>query len=292
MTLTPHTYSSLKKGPVFTILGAVHGNERCGPEAVNRIISALNNKEITLQKGTLICLPVSNPKAYEQNMRFVESNLNRYLFPKKNCKTYEDEIGNQLCEILAKTDVLLDLHSYQSKGDAFIFLGPINKKEYDYAKSLGVSQFVYGWQDAFGDTKSKKAEQESMGTTEFTRSKGGIAVTLECGHHFNSNNADIGYQAIINALSHLGMIKQQRNTKAKINNVCVKMKTRIVKTENGHFPKPWKNFDAVKKGETLAILNNGKTITAKEDSYIVLPHEENVIGASWMYLGEKTEFPT
>jgi uncharacterized protein len=37
------------------------------------------------------------------------------------------------------------------------------------------------------------------------RSQGGYAVTLECGQHADPNSPEVGWQAIHNALAHLGL---------------------------------------------------------------------------------------
>ena len=111
MTVKTVVYQALEAGPALTILGAVHGNERCGPEAIRRLIAALDAGEAALRRGTLQMMPVVNPKAYAQNVRFVERNLNRQLYPKDEKQHYEDHLDPIVCGLLDRTDVLLDLHS-------------------------------------------------------------------------------------------------------------------------------------------------------------------------------------
>ncbi len=57
-------------GPTVVILGGVHGNETCGVKALPAL------SQVSLQRGKLILL-YGNPLAIEQNVRFVEYNLNR-----------------------------------------------------------------------------------------------------------------------------------------------------------------------------------------------------------------------
>ena len=138
MTVKIVTLRALEPGPVFTVLGAVHGNERCGPEAIRRLIEGIDSGEVLLRRGTLQLVPVANPRAYEQGVRFVERNLNRQLY-RKDVKThYEDHLDPILCDLLDGTQVLLDLHSYTSRGGPFIFSGGNNAKEFAFAQSLSL----------------------------------------------------------------------------------------------------------------------------------------------------------
>ena len=207
MTVKIVTHRALAPGPALTVLGAVHGNERCGAEAITRLITDLDKGSIALRRGTLQLVPVTNPQAYEKGVRFVERNLNRFLFPKAEKKFYEDFLDPIVCDVLDRTEVLLDLHSYTSQGGPFIFLGPHNAKEFAFAKSLGIADFVYGWSEAFGS--DDQGSKESQGTTEYVRTKGALAVTLECGNHLNADAADIGYRGIRCALTHLEMVDAQ-----------------------------------------------------------------------------------
>ena len=296
MTVKIVTYRPLEAGSALTVLGAVHGNERCGAAAIARLISDIDNGLVILKRGILRLVPVTNPKAYAEGVRFVERNLNRYLYPKDERLHYEDHLDPILCEVLDSTDVLLDLHSYTAQGGPFIFLGGKNAEEQAYARSLGVSNFVWGWTEAFGsgDHDSK----ESQGTTEYARTKSALAVTLECGHHHNPDAADIGYRAILLAMAHLDMLdagclstlgldREAPSRKQR----CVRMKSVHRREEGAAFAKQWRHFDFVAKGEPIAMLANGKPLAAPEDSFIVLPNDKTAAGDVWFYLGTETEFP-
>lgn len=62
----------------FLITTAVHGNEICGPIAINQLIDE-NFFDVLLEhrKDIMITIILGNPKAFEQNKRFVDVNLNR-----------------------------------------------------------------------------------------------------------------------------------------------------------------------------------------------------------------------
>ena len=137
MTVKIVTYRALEAGPTLTVLGAVHGNERCGAETIRSLIAQIDQGVVAVTRGTLQLVPVVNPRAYAEGVRFVERNLNRQLYPKAEKRHYEDHIDPILCEVLDRTDVLLDLHSYTSQGGPFIFLDPADARELAYARALG-----------------------------------------------------------------------------------------------------------------------------------------------------------
>ncbi len=290
MTIKVLSYHALKPGPTLLVLGSVHGNEQCGTRAIARLQQALDQAELTLHKGRLILIPITNPLAYERNVRFIERNLNRHLYPKAQPQAYEDFLDPILCHWLAQADAVLDLHSYTSPGGAFIFLGDDVVAERDFALSLGVNDFVYGWQQAYGApmadaVAADQSHRESMGTTEYARLHGAIAVTLECGHHLNVDAADIGYRAIINALSYLNMIDQVAAARRSSILRCVRMQSVFYRPESAQFSKPWRHFDAVKAGQVMAHLPNGMVISAPADGYIVLPKADVDTGSEWFYFG-------
>lgn len=279
------------RGKHLVVFGAVHGNEKCGTKAIRRAITDIESGKIKLANGKVTFMPICNPRAYAQNVRFTERNLNRYLVPKEQKVHYEDHLDEQICGALGEADVLLDLHSYQSEGGPFIFLGT-SDAENNFAKALGVDDFVYGWGDAFAASADANPN-ESIGTTDSVRLQGGMGITLECGHHANTGAPEIGYQAILRALSYLQITEQKFEPKNAAKR-CVKMKDVFYKKMSGKLAQNWLHYDEVKKDDVLAIYTDGSEIIAKENGFIVLPKASDVnekIGAEWFYFGIGTDFP-
>ncbi len=287
------TFDSENPGKHLVVLGAVHGNEKCGTAAIRRITPEIESGEIKLKAGKVTFVPIANPRAYEENKRFVERNLNRHLYPKDAPVHYEDHLTSILCGILDETDALLDLHSFQSLGTPFCFLGTSSAEEIDFCHALGVVHFIYGWSDAFGNSSTNSDPYESMGTTEYTRHKKGIATTLECGHHDDKDAPAIAYNAILNALVHFGMTEEKHATRAKQKHHYIKMKTVFYKESPGAFVQPWKHLDQVNAGDVIARYDNGEEIRAPEDGYLVLPKGETdrPTGSEWVYFGVETNQP-
>lgn len=288
-------YESSVPGKTLMITGVVHGDEHCGHKAINRLIEALDNEEITLSSGTLILAPKCNPQAFKQNTRFVDRNLNRYLYPKDNPVHYEDYIDPILCSLLEKADVLLDLHSYASPGGPFIFLSTNNPEETAFARDLGVRDFVCGWAEAYGSNKKEDGSKEGMGTTEYTRSQGGIAATLECGQHLNQDAPDVGYNAAIRAMQHLGLLNADSNSKHDDHKDqrLVRMRDVFYRVEGATLSKEFHHFDPVSEGDVIASDSEGKAIyTAPCNGYVVLPKHKAPIDSEWFYFGAADTFDT
>ncbi len=296
MTIEQITFHSTRPGKHLVVFGAIHGNEHCGPEAISQAVRALQSKEIVLHNGTVTFVPICNPGAYMANQRFIDRNLNRHFYPKETHQNYEDSLDGVLCGLLDHADALLDLHSYQSQGDAFCFLGNTSYEEIDFARALGVDTYVYGWAEAFGKADTEEQRRAAIGTTDYTRmnERSGIAVTLECGHHHNADAPLIGYQGILRALAHFDMISDDPTPAYDVNTQhCIRMEQVFYQEKPGVLAQPWRHAQPVRQGEVIARYEDGEEITATQDGVIVLPKTEtdHAIGAEWFYFGVETAFP-
>jgi len=287
-------YGSANEGVSFTVLGAVHGNEKCGPEAIRRVIADIDAGRIVIKAGRVSFMPVCNPRAYEQDVRFTERNLNRFMYPKDEPKHYEDYLDNKICPVLEETDYLLDLHSYTSPGGAFLFVGDLSEKSVEFAKCLGVPRFIYGWAEALAANDDVTDKRQAMGTTEYAREQGAVALTLECGNHKHPRGADMGYQAILNALEFLGIAEVNKDLaitdmpdEGRYN---IRMKGSFLKMKEGAFTQEWKNMDFVSAGSVIARYEDGEELIMPQDGYIVLPKFDAMIGHEWFFWGVESAF--
>ncbi len=287
MTIRSITYHAQVVGPRLLVLGAIHGNEKCGTIAIERLMTEINAGQIEIKRGQVTFVPICNPRAYVEDKRFIERNLNRYLVPTPHPKYYEAQLGNILCPMLEACDVLLDIHSYTIGGDAFVFLGATGTPEDAFAASLGAGTLITGWQEAYAATGRKENvadENESTGTTEYARQHGAIAVLLECGQHKAPQSAEVAYRGITGALRHLKIIDGSK-TEAVAAPRLVTMTHVFYRDDEGQLSKNWGHLEPISKGQMLAEYKDGKAIRAPEDGFIILPHANCPIGAEWFYFG-------
>lgn len=308
------TFTGLKPGAKLIVLGAVHGNETCGTQAIERVMAEFHAGHIHIAAGSVTFVPVTNPLAYARKQRMGDRNLNRNLYPQAAPKDFEDHVANWLCPLLAQHDVLLDLHSFHTPGEPFVMLGPENNtgtlepfaqadQEEALALRLGVRRLVDGWLDTYAlgvqhRVAHPPAEAEArglntdlrygMGTTEYMRSVGGCALTLECGHHEDPAAPQVAYRAIHNVLAHLGLIDAV-DPPAEPHPEALRLYQVIDKVHaDDAFSRPWSSFDPVAAGELIGVREDGSEVAASSDSFIVFPNPKALPGQEWFYLARRS----
>ena len=284
------TFSAPVAGLKFLVLGAVHGNEQCGTQAILRIVKEFEEGQLKLAQGSVTFVPICNPKAYAADTRYIDRNLNRFLVPQEKPDCYEAQIGNVLCPLLEKCDVLLDLHSYSVGGDPFVFVGSPYTAEHDFANCLGAAAGLTGWQAAYAASSRDNGvvdPEEAIGTTEYARRFGARAVTLECGQHKNPLSSEVAYQAIRQALNFLQLVSLNVSTTVQPTKLVEVKKVFYRDDENSVFTKQWKHLEWVVGGEVIASSPQGSQITAPADGYIILPHADTPCGTEWFYWGQE-----
>lgn len=308
-TLRVHSFLALTPGPRLIVLGGVHGNETCGTEGIERVLAELESGVLALARGHLTLIPVANPLARQRMQREGERNLNRQFQPGAPGQIpidYEARITDVLCPLLASHDMLLDLHSFQSAGDAFAMIGPRDNtgslepfgrafEEGQLALHLGTSRVVEGWLDIYVDGITQRGQpltEEALafgwGTNEFMRSQGGYGVTLECGQHRDPAAPDVAHRAIHAALRLLGMAAESSMPYQSAAGVAAPqlMRLRSV-TDRIHiddkFARAWATFDPVRNGELIGTRYNGTPVHAEGDGFIVFPNAEASPATEWFY---------
>ncbi len=302
------TLTAAAPGPRLIVLGAVHGNEPCGTEAIRRVLAELEAGKRGVRRGSVTFVPVTNPLAYAKGMRAGERNLNRNLFPHPVPRDAEDHLANWLCPLLARHDVLLDLHSFEAAGEAFVMVGPRDNAgplepfahqaaERALARRLGVGRFVDGWLSAYGHGVRQRlagaapgeldtALRYGMGSTEYMRSTGGYALTLECGQHRDPAAPRVAYRAIVNTLAFLGLsgeVAPPAVETARMEALSMVAVYDKISAED-RFSRPWTSFDAVAAGQEIGRRADGSPVTAAFDGRILFPDSAAPARGEWYYL--------
>ena len=299
------TFTGLESGPRLIVLGAVHGNETCGTVAIRRVMREIEAGQFDLVAGSVTFVPVTNPLAYARHQRMGDRNLNRNLAPNDAPQAFEDRIANWLCPLLAQHDALLDLHSFHTAGEPFVMLGPEDNtgplepfdraaEETALALALGVHRFVDGWLDTYaagvarrraaGASANEADVHYGVGTTEYMRAQGGIALTLECGQHDDPGAPEVAYRAIHRALAHLRLSAATppepvaRREALRLYRVIDRMHP------DDRLARDWRSFDPVRAGELIGTRLDGTTVAADCDGHVVFPNPAALPGQEWFYL--------
>ncbi len=316
-SLRSHRFTGLAPGPKLIVTGAVHGNEKAGTRGIERMLAELESGAIDIVRGTVTFVPVCNPLAYQKGQRMGERNLNRRLQPTAVPQVFEDRIANALCPLLAEHDVLLDLHSFRSPGQAFVMRGPANNRgalepfaheaaEAQLAMHVGVQRVVDGWLDAYAAGVAQRRARAltpgavhedpayGVGTTEYMRAMGGYCVTLECGQHEDPAGADVAHHAIRQTLALLGLAEGPGLALAAPTKPfdCLSLLGVVDRhAEGDRFARPWASFDKLAAGELIAHRADGAEVRAPEAGCIVFPDVSALPGHEWFYWAQASRRP-
>ncbi len=305
------SYMGLKPGPRLIVLGAVHGNETCGTKAIHRVLDDIDNHCLHIVAGSVTFVPITNPLAYARGERAGDRNLNRNLYPTAEPADFEDHVANWLCPLLARHDVLLDLHSFHTEGEPFVMLGPDNnsgtlepfaraEEEQALARRLGVRRFVDGWLDTYARGVARRAcdaagqgapalnldPRYGVGTTEYMRSVGGYALTLECGRHDDPRAPDVAYRAILNTLSFLGL--SNGPAVPALSEIEALRICEVIDKQHrdDRFARDWASFDRLQAGDAIGTRHDGTPLLAERDGFILFPNPKAEAGQEWFYLAQ------
>lgn len=299
-------YAGQDDGVRLIVCGAVHGNETAGTQAIRRVMAQLDDGTLAIRRGAVTFVPVANPLAYAKGERAGERNLNRHLYPTSTPQDFEDRVANWLCPLLAQHQVLLDLHSFSAEGEPFVMVGPRDNDgplepfrhealERALARRLGVRRFVDGWLRTYGDGVRRRLHGDGrldtvlrygVGTTEYMRSTGGYALTLECGQHTDPRAPEVGYRAIMNTLAFLGLID------APVPQPLAPEQMQALSMAEVHdklhaddcFSRDWSSFDRVRAGEQIGRRADGTPVLAGFDGWMLFPDHAAAVHGEWFYL--------
>jgi len=306
-----HAFAALNPGPRLLVLGGVHGDETCGTEGIARVLAELDGGALRLARGELTLVPVANPLARRLQRREGERNLNRQFLPSDAPADHEARVTNVLCPLIARHEVLLDLHSFESQGEAFAMIGPRDNagalepfaradEEGRLARHLGTPIVVEGWLDIYAAGLAQRAGGAEVGaaavdfgrgTNEYIRSRGGYGITLECGQHRDPAAPEVAWQAIRRTLALLDMAPLPPGLPP------LPPAPRVLRlaavTDRLHagdrFVRDWATFDPVARGQTIGLRADGTPVRAEDDGVIVFPNAQALPGTEWFYFARPSE---
>ena len=256
-------------GPTSIILVGVHGNEKCGVEALNKILPNLE-----IQKGKVF-FAYGNPKAIDQNVRYTEANLNRMFKPEETLSekekgNYEYSRAQFLKKYLDQSDVLLDIHASFTPTSQRFVICELNSK--DIVKYLPFNLIVSGFDQI-----------EPGGTDYYMNSIGKIGICVECGYLGDQKSVAIAEESIFTFLRARGHIAGEKQL---FNQDYVQMYSIYITKNNFKLAKEFSDFEEIKSGQLIG-LDGQEKIQAQKDSVILFAINVEVGGEEAFLLGEK-----
>jgi len=258
------------KGPISIILAGVHGDEKCGVETLEKILSALE-----IERGRVL-FGYGNPRAIKINKRFTEANLNRMfknynLLSKNEKESYEYKRAQFLKIYFSQADALLDIHmSFTPKSRPFIICEANAKGIIEY---LPIDLIVSGFDKV-----------EPGGTDYYMNSIGKIGVCVECGYLGSPESAEIAERSI---LAFLEARRHISNNATPAKQSYIQMyDLYTIKTNNFTLSKPFNDFEEISKDQIIGI-DGRKQVRVEKDSVILFARNRKQVGEEAFLLGEK-----
>ena len=285
-------YEGKERGPLLIVFGAMHGNEPAGVKALEQMFEMLNrepghNPDFIFY-GKMVGL-IGNLNAYKKGKRFIKKDLNRQWTkenierinntPTSDLDEEDKELKNLLAAVHAEIEeyqpskiVFLDFHTTTAFGGIFTI-----PQETPESLAIAVelhAPVIKGLLKGIKGTTLHFFTEENFGA-------GTVAVTFESGQHDEPLSINRAIAALTNCMRTIGCVEaahiENRHDKILID--FSKDLPKIAELITIHSIQPqddfemvpnYKNFQTVKKGETLARDRNGE-IKATEDGLILMP---------------------
>lgn len=276
------------KGPLFVVTAAMHGNEQAGIEAIHTLNDIfLHTHKRHWLKGSFVGL-IGNMQAVQQNVRYVETDLNRLWERDFVYKVLEEDIAKQENEVREMHEIilalrgivmtgkysklyLLDLHTTSS--DGIFAICTEDAESIQIAGQLHVP-LVRGLLNGLSGTTLHYFNRNNLGIEA-------TALAFEGGRHDDPDSSHRMVAAVINCMRSIGMLPGD-----VINNVYdellkkyslglppsveVMYKYTIEDKPSWEMLPGFKNFDPVTKGQLLAHDKSGP-VHAEHDGMILMP---------------------
>lgn len=260
-----------REGPTSIILAGVHGDERCGTKALEKLLPTLE-----IEAGRVL-FGYGNPRAISADKRFMEANLNRMfrrddLIGERERKSYEYGRAQFLRKYLDQADALLDIHaSFTEESPPFIICEE-NAKE--IARCLPMDIVVSGFD-----------QLEPGGTDGYMNAIGKIGICVECGYLGDPRSLQRAEESIYAFLSARGHKGGGIMSPKKQSYICMNELYRA-KTESFRLVRAFADFEEIEKGQVIGI-DGSDEVRAKESGAILFARNTDRIGDESFLFGEK-----
>jgi predicted deacylase len=286
------TFDSGRPGPHVMIAAVTHGNELCG--AV--VVDFLFRQKVRPTAGKLT-LAFNNYRAYltfdaryPGLSRYIDEDFNRLWSPDVlDGGRTSDELrrAREMRPLIDSVDLLLDLHSMQTRAPALMLSGPLEKGRL-MAAAVGVPEFVvsdighaagmrmrdYG---AFGDPASNKN-----------------ALLVECGQHWEQSSADVAMQTTLRFLKHCGIVDRAfLDAHISGNPPPQKFVTVTgpvtIKHDDFQFVDEYQGMEVIAKAGTIIAHDGDEPVrTPYDDCVLIMPSRRMSAGQTAVRLGRFT----
>ena len=184
----PCDFTGLNRGPKIIVMGAVHGNETCGPNAILRAIADCRSGRLPIRRGQVTFVPVGEPEGLspgdagrgsQSQSGFARENDPGGLRGQDRQSDLRDAAGarrparHPLVQRRRRSVHLRGPSGQSGRGRAV----SLRESRREFAARLGTATVIHGWLDVYGRFL---AERERLGFPT-GRSPKGLGLPNICG---------------------------------------------------------------------------------------------------------------
>ncbi|WGL59900.1 succinylglutamate desuccinylase/aspartoacylase family protein [Pigmentibacter sp. JX0631] len=251
--------------------GLVHGNETGSLPAIIRIIQDLLSKKISY--GGKISFFLGNIPAAQQNVRFIEMDLNRSFGESAATNTtIEAKRARELTPLLQQADVYYDFHQTIMPCLRPFYIFEMDFQSYYWARSTGIANTYV--------TRKKGAAFSNLGmcTDEYVRSLQKVGITIELGEKGFQKDAELyAYLIMKRAIKNMDLvylhncsIKKLAHKNEDFEFMQIKYKEKF-DHPNKRLHQGFSNFKFIDKNDSIGFDGNNKPLIAPLSGNLLFP---------------------
>lgn len=285
-------YAGAERGPLFVVLGAIHGNEPAGVRALELMFKMLEVEPITnpgfVYRGRLLGL-VGNLRAYREGVRYLRQDLNRAwtrtnwqfvqelpaaerVAEERDMVELVDAIQREIADCQPEVMYVLDLHTTSAPGGIFCVVAD-RKRPFEIALDMHVP-VITGMTRGLAGT-----------TVDFFRTRNFSlpthALVFESGGHTEPLSVNRAIAAIANCMRSIGAVNEHdiesihdqvlRASTMDLPHLSHLVYTHRINEDVQFRMRPgYVNFQPIEAGEHLADDRHGP-VCAPMDGRILMP---------------------
>ncbi len=265
--------------PHVGVMGAVHGDERCGLETLARLRELVERGALWPTKGTWVLIH-GNPAASEAGRRYTRggSDLNRlfdYAFERdlpRERWSPEHERAAALRPVLEGLDALLDLHSATWPTPPFALINDVPASA-DLARRLGFDFVTHGWAGP-----GLLMDRVTIGVMQRLERPG---LSVECGQHGAEETVEQAFLCAQRFLRACDVLEGD----AELGDPLFLRVTEIIHrpSEGFRFTRPIRGLEQLQAGEVFAADRLAE-LRVREPCYVLLPNDSVPVGRDMVFL--------
>lgn len=254
-------------GKTLAVFAGVHGNEKAGIFALSKIIES-----VRIEYGTVYFV-FANVDAIRKDVRMIEKNLNRLFFKSNSGETKEDFRARELMAVLDQCDVLIDMHSSNTRTSKPFVICESNS--FDFVSNLDVEIISTGWNSTHPGA-----------TDGYMYKRGKIGMCVECGYLGNSMHfSDFAENVIKSFLVFYGAVPGEIKSSVVTNKRIIHVDTMLYKQDKSlRFVKEFDDFEKLEPHKPFATSNTREYV-ANTNDIIVFARGNCQVGGEACVLG-------